>query len=208
MMEAAEQASLHLRCIPVRLLHAQDAPQLAPAARLSLRNPCKSAPERPAEGPERPSGLAAMLSIAALARAALLLCCLLAERAWAQRAGDAEGFLAATGAWARGAQQPSSAAGPLPPRGCSPQGRRHSRSARCCPATGHIIVPYFVHADALPTAERELLLSFKRGISNWEEAAAARGLAGWCDDGAACISVCSWSGVQCDLDGTGHVTEL
>ncbi|PRW33901.1 serine threonine- kinase [Chlorella sorokiniana] len=58
-------------------------------------------------------------------------------------------------------------------------------------------------------SERELLLSFKAGISNWPEAAAARGLVGWCDDGAACISVCSWSGVQCNLDSAfGQVTEL
>lgn len=57
-------------------------------------------------------------------------------------------------------------------------------------------------------SERELLLSFKAQITNWEEAAAARGLAGWCEDGAACISVCSWSGVECNLDGSGQVIEL
>ncbi|KAI7843216.1 hypothetical protein COHA_003196 [Chlorella ohadii] len=57
-------------------------------------------------------------------------------------------------------------------------------------------------------SNRELLLSFKAGITNWPEAAAARGLVGWCDNGIACANACSWSGVQCDLDGTGQVTEL
>jgi hypothetical protein len=42
-------------------------------------------------------------------------------------------------------------------------------------------------------AEEALLLAFKAGITNWDEAAAAWGLVGW-EHG---VPVCTWSGTQC-----------
>ncbi|KAI3430353.1 hypothetical protein D9Q98_004948 [Chlorella vulgaris] len=47
--------------------------------------------------------------------------------------------------------------------------------------------------------DRQVLLDFKAGITNWDVVAAARGLAGWSpctpDD---CMPVCSWDGIRCD----------
>lgn len=47
-------------------------------------------------------------------------------------------------------------------------------------------------------AEETLLLTFKDGISNWDEAAAARKLQGWtaCNVDPNCLPICSWSGVE------------
>lgn len=64
-----------------------------------------------------------------------------------------------------------------------------------------------------PPAERNLLLNFKAGITNWDEAAAANGLTGWqpCGDSPVCPSACSWSGVECSPwvgEGSRYVTEV
>jgi hypothetical protein len=51
-----------------------------------------------------------------------------------------------------------------------------------------------------PAAEKELLLTFREGIANWEEAQAAWGLNGWCtkagDDEDCVAPVCTWGGVE------------
>ena len=67
-------------------------------------------------------------------------------------------------------------------------------------------------------AERDILLSFKAGITNWDEAAAARNIAGWsacngsaADQAAGCIPVCNWGGVYCspfEAQDGDRVTEL
>ncbi|KAI3425130.1 hypothetical protein D9Q98_008902 [Chlorella vulgaris] len=46
--------------------------------------------------------------------------------------------------------------------------------------------------------EAELLLTFKAGITNWDEVAAERNLQGWtfCA-GRQCLPVCNWSGIEC-----------
>ena len=91
------------------------------------------------------------------------------------------------------------------PRAAAGQWRAlHAPPARHCPNLGRLSLAC-PHA---PTpAEREALLSFKAGITNWDEAAAARGLAGW--DAAA--PVCTWSGIECSpfVDRvTNYVTEM
>ena len=59
--------------------------------------------------------------------------------------------------------------------------------------------------------DRELLLSFKAGITNWEEVQAAWGLVGWTECTARdCTPVCSWTGIECDPYHVpnNHVTGL
>lgn len=48
--------------------------------------------------------------------------------------------------------------------------------------------------------QRQLLLDFKAGISNWDAVAASRRLAGWspCTLGGECVPVCRWGGILCD----------
>lgn len=47
-------------------------------------------------------------------------------------------------------------------------------------------------------AEKELLLTFRDGITNWAEVQAAWGLDGWCtgDDVGCKAPVCTWGGVE------------
>lgn len=136
----------------------------------------------------------------------------LLQRAWRQR--QVRG----------GARAEAALCSYTPPPACGPSSSRCSRFGWFRHSPRHTLAPSGTLAAlcvavkfnqsttrpafSFPAAERELLLSFKAQITNWEEAAAARGLAGWCEDGAACISVCSWSGVECNLDGSGQVTEL
>lgn len=75
-----------------------------------------------------------------------------------------------------------------------------------CPLCRHLPLPAHQAGSRVPSfclgcpaAERALLLSFKAGISNWEEVEAAWGLVGWTECTANdCTPVCSWTGVSCD----------
>lgn len=51
-----------------------------------------------------------------------------------------------------------------------------------------------------PMTEKELLLTFRDGITNWAEVQAAWALPGWCtgDDAGCLSSVCTWGGVECN----------
>lgn len=61
--------------------------------------------------------------------------------------------------------------------------------------------------SASAAAAADSLLAFKQRLTNWDEAAAARGYAGWCaaPGGPDCVYACSWSGVTCDR---GRVSKL
>lgn len=69
-------------------------------------------------------------------------------------------------------------------------------------------------AASTPDNERELLLTFKAGITNWDEVQAAWGLDGWqsCSTGPKeCLSACTWGGVECNpyhRHQGNHVTAL
>ena len=84
--------------------------------------------------------------------------------------------------------------------GVRPAGRR-----RCPPAP--VRPPPASHPDcSLPlgcSAEAELLLTFKAGITNWDAAAAARGILGWSN--TSLLSYCTWSGVTCGAFGGGNL---
>ncbi|KAL4419698.1 hypothetical protein ABPG75_006796 [Micractinium tetrahymenae] len=55
------------------------------------------------------------------------------------------------------------------------------------------------HRNIYIFAEKELLLTFRDGITNWAEVQVAWGLDGWCTgDDAGCVQpVCTWGGVEC-----------
>eukprot|EP00887_Chlorella_sp_A99_P007439 scaffold2.g7439.t1 len=55
----------------------------------------------------------------------------------------------------------------------------------------------------LERPERDILLEFRNGITNWAAVQASRKLAGWTEcvpsTPATCKSVCTWGGVRCDI---------
>ena len=91
-------------------------------------------------------------------------------------------------------------------------GAAHCQSGPCRPGRpASAAAAKFPFCFACPAAERELLLSFKAGITNWEEVQAAWGLVGWTECTATdCTPVCSWTGVKCDPYHipNSHVTQL